>query len=87
MTIAERGLRISKLVSSGNECDLTFTDYLEYFAEDPETKVIAGYVEQVRDGRRFLKVVRETTREKPVVIWKAGGLEAGKRACDHIRAR
>lgn len=74
------GLGFSKFVSSGNEADLTFEDYLEYFAADPQTKVIAAYVEGLRQGRRFLSIARKATRTKPVIIFKAGRTGAGAQA-------
>lgn len=77
---AERGGRISKLVSSGNEIDLRFIDYINYFSGDRETEVIAGYVEQFRGGENFLSEARAITREKPIILWKVGRGEAGKRA-------
>lgn len=77
---ADRGIRISKLISSGNETDLKFIDYLEYLADDPDTEVIAGYVEQIRNGRRFVKVAEKITQKKPIVLWKVGKGEAGRRA-------
>jgi acyl-CoA synthetase (NDP forming) len=76
----DMGLGFSKYISSGNEADLRFEDYLEYLAQDDETKVILGYVEGFRDGRRFLELAREITNHKPIVIMKAGRTEAGARA-------
>ncbi len=76
----EMGLGFSKYISSGNEADLHFEDYLEYLAQDDETEVILGYVEGFREGRRFLDLAREITRKKPIVIMKAGRTEAGSRA-------
>ena len=55
-------------------------DYLEYFAQDQETKFIAMYIESVKDGRRIFELLRETTPKKPVVIWKGGQTDEGKRA-------
>jgi len=75
-----RGLRFSKLVSYGNGCDLDSTDFMEYFTWDPETKVICAYIEGVKDGRRFVKALKEATRVKPVIILKGGLTEAGTRA-------
>lgn len=75
-----RGIRFSKLVSYGNACDLEETDFLEYFASDPETRVIAAYVEGVKDGQRFFRVLREITKVKPVILLKAGRTEAGGKA-------
>ena len=63
------GVGLSKLVSSGNEADLHLEDYLEYLAQDPETEVIAFYIEGFREGRRFFNLAREVTKKKllPVV--------------------
>ncbi len=76
----ELGLGFSKYVSSGNEADLHFEDYLEYLARDDETKIILGYIEGLKEGRRFFKLAREITHKKPIVIMKAGRTEAGARA-------
>lgn len=75
-----RGMGFSKFVSSGNEIDITFEDYLERFGEDDDTRVIIAYVEGFRQGRRFLELAREITRRKPIVILKAGRSESGARA-------
>jgi acyl-CoA synthetase (NDP forming) len=74
------GIRINKVVSFGNGVVLESPDYLEYFAQDAETKFIAMYIEGVKDGRRFFELLRETTPQKPVVIWKGGQTAEGKRA-------
>jgi len=76
----EVGLGFSKYISSGNEADLHFEDYLEYLAYDDETEIILGYVEGLREGRRFFELAREITRKKPIVLLKAGRTEAGARA-------
>lgn len=70
----------SKFVSIGNKADLSEIDLIEYLAADPETNVILGYIEDVVDGARFLQVARRATREKPVILLKSGGTEAGARA-------
>lgn len=75
-----RGLRFSKAVSYGNALDLDETDFIEYFARDPETKVIGAYLEGVRDGRRFLAALNRASRRKPVVVLKGGRTGAGGRA-------
>jgi len=74
------GIGLSKVISFGNGCDLDAVSLLEYLAEDTETRYIAAYVEGVRDGRGFLNVLRQTTREKPVIVWKAGLTPLGSRA-------
>lgn len=74
------GIKINKSVSYGNGIILDSTDYLEYFAADNGIEVIGIYIESIRDGKRFLKTLRETTIKKPVVIWKGGQTSDGARA-------
>ena len=76
----ERGLRFSKVISYGNGIDLNEADFLCHFAEDPETDVIAAYVEGVHDGRRFLRALRHAASKKPVVVLKGGRTTAGRAA-------
>jgi acyl-CoA synthetase (NDP forming) len=75
-----QGIDINKAVSFGNGIALDSPDYLGYFSQDPEIKVIGMYLEGVKDGRRFLKVLKEVSARKPVVIWKGGRTEEGERA-------
>lgn len=70
----------SNFVSLGNEADITETDMIEYLADDPNTRVITAYVEMIRDGRRFLEVASKVSKQKPIVILKAGRTNAGARA-------
>ena len=72
-----RGLRFSKVVSYGNALDLNGTDFLEYITVDPDTKIILLYLEGLQDGRRFFRLLQECTKEKPVVLLKAGLSESG----------
>ena len=74
------GLGVSKIISFGNGCDLDAVQLLEYFGDDPETECIAGYLEGVKDGARFIEVLRKVSSQKPVVIWKAGLTPLGGRA-------
>jgi len=76
----ERGLRFSKVLSIGNQSDLTFVDFLEYFGSDPKTDIICAYIEGVKSGRDFLDVARKVSISKPIIIWKAGRTEAATRA-------
>jgi acetyltransferase len=78
--LSSRGYGLSKLVSSGNECDLKFVDFLEYFGYDDTTRVIGGYIEQIRSPRRFIDVARRISLLKPLVLWKAGIHESGRKA-------
>ena len=74
-----RGVRFSKAISYGNALDFNECDYLEYFAQDPETEIILMYVEGTRDGRRFLDSLRRVAATKPVVILKGGRGKSGTR--------
>ncbi|RLC70165.1 MAG: hypothetical protein DRI26_07670 [Chloroflexi bacterium] len=84
---ALRGIRFSKVISYGNALDLDETDFLEYLSQDGETRVIASYIEGIKDGRRFLNTLNRATRSKPVIILKAGRSSAGVRqAASHTAA-
>ncbi|MCL6557990.1 MAG: CoA-binding protein, partial [Firmicutes bacterium] len=74
------GLGFSKMVSLGNKGDLSEIDFIAEAAVDPYTRVIACYLEDVADGSRFLEVVRQATRKKPVIILKSGTSQAGAQA-------
>lgn len=75
-----QGLTINKSISFGNGTVLDSAEFLDYFGQDEEVKVIGMYLEGVREGRRFLEVLREVSVRKPVVIWKGGRTEGGERA-------
>jgi acyl-CoA synthetase (NDP forming) len=74
------GIKCSKTVSFGNAVILDAPDYIDYFAQDPETEVIAMYIEGVKDGPRFLKSLKAAAKKKPVVVWRGGTTPAGSRA-------
>lgn len=75
-----RGVRCSKVISFGNGADLKAADFFEYFADDPETEIVAAYLEGIQDGPRLARAIRRLGRKKPLVILKAGRTEAGSRA-------
>jgi acetyltransferase len=75
-----RGMHFSKAFSYGNAIDLNECDYLEHLGQDDETKLIVMYIEGVRDGKRFIDVLRKTTAKKPVIILKGGRGKSGTRA-------
>jgi len=82
-----RGVRFSKMVSYGNACDVDECDLLEYLGNDPETEIIAAYIEGTRNGHRLRKVLTEAASKKPVIIIKKGHTEAGSRgASSHTGA-
>jgi acetyl-CoA synthetase (ADP-forming) len=75
-----RGMGVGKFIHTGNECDLTSTDFLELLGCDPEVRAILMYLEVIRDGRRFIEIARRVTREKPIVVYKAGRTPGASRA-------
>jgi acyl-CoA synthetase (NDP forming) len=76
----QRGILFSKVVSYGNAADLDEADFLNYFAHDTETRVVAAYIEGMNRPRVFLRALTAATREKPVIVLKGGRTEAGTRA-------
>ncbi len=74
------GLRFSKVVSFGNGADLRETELLQYFGDDPETRVIAMYIEGIEDGEAFFQTIKSITAKKPVIVYKGGLSAAGQRA-------
>jgi acyl-CoA synthetase (NDP forming) len=75
-----RKMGVGKFVHTGNECDLQVTDFLDYFAKDPQVQGIVMYVETLRDGRRFLEVARRVSQDKPIILYKSGRTSSGIRA-------
>ena len=76
----EQSYGFSCNISLGNKADLDEVDFMEYLAEDENTKVILCYLESIEDGEKFLKVVPKAARKKPIIILKAGVSAAGARA-------
>lgn len=75
-----RGIHFNKILSIGNQCDLTIQEVLRYFAQDPKVKVICAYVEQAKREEEFSQTLREVSRQKPLIIWKGGSTHTGARA-------
>jgi acetyl coenzyme A synthetase (ADP forming)-like protein len=75
-----RSLGLAKLISIGNKADISEIDLLEALAEDEETKVIVGYLENIIYGKEFIRSAEKVTSKKPVVIFKAGTTSAGVKA-------
>ena len=78
--LAGKNIRFSKVVGYGNESDLGANDFLEYFGADQETHIIVSYLEGIKDGRRFFKLARGISKQKPIIVWKGGLTETGARA-------
>ena len=70
----------SYYVGVGNEADINFHEYLEFFRQDPKTRAILMYVEGLRNGREFIQQAQKTTLEKPIILLKSGRSSTGKRS-------
>ncbi len=71
------GIGVEKAVSFGNAAVLDSTDFLEVMAEDENIRVIAMYLESVRNARRLLQVAKTASKKKPILLWKGGESDAG----------
>jgi acetyltransferase len=78
--VINEGVGFSHFLSLGNEADVDETDMIEFLGSDPNTHVIAAYIEGIQDGQKFLKMTRKVAKGKPVVILKAGRSEEGAKA-------
>jgi len=76
----EQGFGFSRLLSLGNQADITETDMLPGVVEDENTRVVTFYIENVRDGRRFVEEASRAVRRKPLVAMKVGRSLSGQRA-------
>jgi acyl-CoA synthetase (NDP forming) len=75
-----RGIHFNKVISIGNECDVSVIDFMEYFRTDAKTDILFIYLEGFKDGRRFVEVAKGLTSTKPIVVYKIGRTEVGQRA-------
>lgn len=76
----QAGLGIGKFVGLGNEALVTSAEVLDYYADDPDTTLIMGYIEGIKRGASFLSAARRATVRKPVLLLRGGTSEAGGRA-------
>ncbi len=74
------GIGFSKLVSIGNKADIDELDLIEAFGKDPDTKVIAGYLENITDGNSFVEEAEKISHSKPIILIKSGSTAAGAKA-------
>ena len=68
----------SAVISIGNQADLCFEDFLVYAGNDPNTRAIILYIEEIRNGKRFMEIARGITAKKPVVAIKSGSSRIGQ---------
>jgi acetyl coenzyme A synthetase (ADP forming)-like protein len=71
---------VSAIIGLGNKSDIDEDDLLTFFEDDPNTQVIAMHIEDLKDGRAFAEVAQRVTKQKPVVVLKAGRTDMGARA-------
>jgi acyl-CoA synthetase (NDP forming) len=75
------GLPFGHVVTTGNECDLTATDFIAHFAADPDTAIIIAYLEEIRDAAGFAAAAELAhANGKAMIAIKIGRSEAGRRA-------
>lgn len=74
----DAGIRM--YASNGNACDVSIPEIVQYWGDDPETKVIICHIESLPDPRRFYEVAREVSRRKPILAMKTGRTQAGAKA-------
>jgi acetyl coenzyme A synthetase (ADP forming)-like protein len=79
-TMRRLGLGLSSFASVGNKADVSGNDFLEYWAEDPDTELVLLYLESFGNPRKFSRVARRLARRKPIVAVKGGRSRAGSRA-------
>ncbi len=74
------GIGLSTVVSIGNKADIEETDILEYLITNKNTKAVLAYIEGIKDGQRFIQILKKITAKKPVVVIKAGRSKRGAMA-------
>lgn len=75
-----RKIPLNKVVSYGNQIDVRAEEFLGYFAQDPNIRLIACYIEDIKDTKAFLNVLKQATASKPVIILKGGKTDSGSKA-------
>ncbi|MGB9715046.1 MAG: acetate--CoA ligase alpha subunit [Thermodesulfovibrionales bacterium] len=81
------GIGLSKFISMGNKADISDEEIMLALSEDENTKVILGYIEGVKDGRKFLEIASQVSKKKPLIILKSGTTSSGiKAASSHTGA-
>ncbi|MCT9124394.1 acetate--CoA ligase family protein [Cupriavidus gilardii] len=77
----ELGVSFSQFINTGNEACLDFAEYLQFLAQDPDTDVVLGYIEELRNGARFIDAaIACAEADKPVIVFKAGETDKGREA-------
>jgi acetyl coenzyme A synthetase (ADP forming)-like protein len=74
------GIGFSKLISIGNKADIDELDTIKALGSDPDTKVVAGYLESINEGSAFVREAEKISHNKPILLMKSGGTSAGAKA-------
>jgi len=75
-----KGIGFSKLISIGNKADIDELDIMKSLGDDPDTQVIAGYLESIENGNAFVREAEKISHSKPIILIKSGGTSAGAKA-------
>lgn len=79
--LREQGIPVSHFINTGNEACVEYAEYLEFLAQDQNTDCVVGYVEQLRNGERFIDVALQfAAADKPLILYKVGDTEKGSEA-------
>ncbi|MCR4368489.1 MAG: CoA-binding protein [archaeon] len=78
--VATQQFGVNKFASYGNAMDIDEADLLEYFGEDPKTKVITVYLEGARDGRKFFNIAKKVSKTTPIIVLKGGKSDETRKA-------
>ena len=76
----DQGIGYNKAISLGNQIDVSISELMSFMAADPAIKVIATYVEDIKNGRKFIETLQGITPSKPVLVWKGGLTRKGQAA-------
>lgn len=77
----EGGLPFRQMVTTGNEIGVSTLDFIEYYIREPQTEIIVGYIEGLKDARRLIEVGEKAlAARKPILMWKVGNTEQGQKA-------
>ena len=75
------GLNFRQMVTTGNEIGISSLEFMDYFIRDPQTEIIAGYLEGAKDAWRLSEIGQNAlSAGKPILMWKVGNTEQGQRA-------
>jgi acyl-CoA synthetase (NDP forming) len=81
LSAKDGGLKFRQMVTTGNEIGVSTLDFMDYFIRDPQTEIIAGYLEGAKDAYRIPEIgAKALAAGKPILMWKVGNTEQGQRA-------